>query len=766
MPSDYPETIDKFQILQSLGEGGMGRLYLGRDPDIGRLVAIKLLREGFDSQEFRERFNREAKSASALRHANIVTVFQTGTHQGQPFIVMEYIQGETLADLIRRKAPLTLERKLQLMDELSAGLQYAHRKGVIHRDIKPANIMLDEDGVLRILDFGIARFGGASLTQTGAIMGTLNYMAPEQLAGIPVDVRADIFSAGAVFYELLSHRRAFQGDFPAVLQQIAINPPEPLERLDLGLDVDLIAVVNRCLSKSPEDRYPDCGAVREALVSAWRRIADASGESTIRVPVLRSIGDRGELPRVRAEQIRRHIDSARHALDDANYSKALEACQGALVLDPECAEALDLENRARTALQPRQLISRWLADATTALKQGDATAASVLVDRALSLSSDSPEALAVRRAVDEARRKWSETQAARQVSTRLADTLPELKPATAAKAVTEELQARPKAAKRVVARSAVTWRAGLLVAVFIIGGVVAIWRLSNNPDPPPPSSSIVDAPGNQSVVTDRLEALRSAARDAWQRSDREAALSDVAAALALQPDDAETRALVDDFVRQMRERAAAAAADARMRQAQGTPMYVAALGRESEGARLHGLRRSTEAARAFTEAADLFAQAAPERPTPPPTNPLVPLSNPQPIVARGVATAAVAGRITALIKEAEGLRLRRDYDEAIDRYLEALKLAPQDDNARAGLAETRAAKQRADDALQKLAGSSSTPPTFASLAEAEAQRLVGVALKAMDTGDDATAQRSLEEALRVNPRNESAQKLLKALTGR
>jgi serine/threonine-protein kinase len=157
--SALPAAIGKFSILQPLGEGGMGRLYLARDPEMDRLVAIKVLREGYDSRELRERFGREAKSASTLRHANIVTIFDTGTHEGLPFIVMEYIHGETLGELIRARTPLALERKLQLMDELCAGLHYAHRKHVIHRDIKPANLMIDDEGVLRILDFGIARLG-------------------------------------------------------------------------------------------------------------------------------------------------------------------------------------------------------------------------------------------------------------------------------------------------------------------------------------------------------------------------------------------------------------------------------------------------------------------------------------------------------------------------------------------------------------------------------------------------------------------------------
>jgi serine/threonine-protein kinase len=204
-----PKNIARYQVLNHLEAGGMGSVYLARDPAIDRLVAIKLLKEGFDNAELRERFMREARSAGRLRHINIVTIFDVGEHDNQPFIAMEYVEGETLYALIKRRAALSIGRKIQLMDELAAGLQYAHRGGIVHRDIKPKNVMLDADGVVKVLDFGIARVadggGGGIKTQAGMLMGTLNYMAPEQMMGLPdVDARADQFSAGAVFYELLA----------------------------------------------------------------------------------------------------------------------------------------------------------------------------------------------------------------------------------------------------------------------------------------------------------------------------------------------------------------------------------------------------------------------------------------------------------------------------------------------------------------------------------------------------------------------------------
>jgi serine/threonine-protein kinase len=192
--------IGRYQILEKIGDGGMGSLYLARDPAIDRLVAIKLLRRGFDTDALRERFAREARAAGRLRHTHIVTIFDVGEHDGDPFIAMEFLAGETLAELIRQEARLSLSRRLELLEELCDGLAYAHRAGLVHRDIKPANLMVDADGVLKILDFGIVRVDESGITQSGVLVGTINYMAPEQVLGIAVDHRSDIFAVGLVAY--------------------------------------------------------------------------------------------------------------------------------------------------------------------------------------------------------------------------------------------------------------------------------------------------------------------------------------------------------------------------------------------------------------------------------------------------------------------------------------------------------------------------------------------------------------------------------------
>jgi TonB family protein len=282
------QRIDKFDVLRRLGRGGMGSVYLARDPDIDRLVAIKLLHEGFDSDELRGRFNREARSASGLRHTNIVTIFQTGTFLERPFIVMEYIEGETFADIIASRGAAPIEQKLQLFDQLLAGLQYAHAKGVVHRDIKPSNVMVDSEGVVRILDFGIARLGDGGLTRTGVVLGTINYMSPEQLAGQVVDARADIFSAGLVGYELLTSKQAFGQSFPEILRHIGFQDPQPIEELSPGIDPSLVRVINRCLAKQADERYADCSAIRRDLdvvrQAMARSVQDAAVPVTEPVP--------------------------------------------------------------------------------------------------------------------------------------------------------------------------------------------------------------------------------------------------------------------------------------------------------------------------------------------------------------------------------------------------------------------------------------------------------------------------------------------------
>jgi serine/threonine protein kinase len=277
------QTIGKYQIQGLLKRGGMGLLYLGYDPELERQVAIKVIRTDSELGHLRERFVREAKAVARLRHPNIVTIFEFGTHDGLQFIVMEYIPGPNLAEFIRRNLHEPLAPRLKLIDGACAGLALAHRANIVHRDVKPANLMVDVDGTLKILDFGIARIAGPGLTSAGVIMGTINYMAPEQMTGTRVDHRTDIFAMGAVLYELVSGVRAFPGDrFEAVRAKVLHANPAPLHSICPGIDPPLEAIIGRALAKHPDDRYQDLTELRLELSAVSERLAESASATNAR----------------------------------------------------------------------------------------------------------------------------------------------------------------------------------------------------------------------------------------------------------------------------------------------------------------------------------------------------------------------------------------------------------------------------------------------------------------------------------------------------
>lgn len=265
-----PPHIGKYQVIERLRAGGMGVLYLARDARLGRNVAIKLIRADIDSPDLRERFEQEAQAVSRLRHPNVVTVFDYGEFEGQPYLVMEYIEGESLAALIARRAPLSVERKLRLMDDVCAGMACVHAAKLVHRDLKPDNLMLDRGAdTVKILDFGIARRmeeGPSGFTQG---IGTPGYMAPEQIAAGTVNRRSDVFAMGAILYELLTFRRAFDGASQAeVVHKILHEEPAPVLELCPDLDARVGAVVHKALAKAPANRFRDVDDFRAALTAA------------------------------------------------------------------------------------------------------------------------------------------------------------------------------------------------------------------------------------------------------------------------------------------------------------------------------------------------------------------------------------------------------------------------------------------------------------------------------------------------------------------
>jgi serine/threonine-protein kinase len=259
------DTIGKYQLIRVIGEGGMGRVYEAIDPVIGRRVAIKTISLDAEDSDTRARFFREAQSAGQLSHPNLITIHDIGEVGGMPYIVMEYLEGMDLNRTMRQER-LSYDTKIEIMLAVCEGLSFAHGHDVIHRDIKPANIFRTAQGRIKILDFGLARGVVSEVTRTGKVLGTPNYMAPEQIRGDDVDHRADIFSAGVVFYELLTGRKPFEGDSIATtMYKVLETEPPPPHLVDAHLPLTLSSVVNRALAKDRSARYQTSGEMLEAI---------------------------------------------------------------------------------------------------------------------------------------------------------------------------------------------------------------------------------------------------------------------------------------------------------------------------------------------------------------------------------------------------------------------------------------------------------------------------------------------------------------------
>lgn len=258
---DVKPTLGRYEIERQLGKGAMGIVYLGKDPRINRTTAIKTFRfaDEFDESEIeslKEKFFREAESAGTLSHSNIVTIYDAGDEQDLAYIAMEYLEGEDLEKYTRKENLIPLRDLIGHMADIADGLAYAHEKGIVHRDIKPANIMLLENGMVKITDFGIARITATSQTQTGIVKGTPYYMSPEQFSGKKVDGRSDIFSLGVMMYQLMTGQLPFYADNPAALMHKIMNEPHPDPRkLNPGIVKPVVTVLNNALIKDREKRY-------------------------------------------------------------------------------------------------------------------------------------------------------------------------------------------------------------------------------------------------------------------------------------------------------------------------------------------------------------------------------------------------------------------------------------------------------------------------------------------------------------------------------
>ncbi|NLU84704.1 Stk1 family PASTA domain-containing Ser/Thr kinase [Rhodococcus sp. HNM0569] len=325
----------RYELGEILGFGGMSEVHLARDVRLGRDVAIKVLRADLARDPtFYLRFRREAQNAAALNHPAIVAVYDTGeaeTDAGPlPYIVMEYVEGDTLRDIVRSSGPLAPRRAMEVVSDVCAALDFSHRNGIVHRDVKPANVMITRGGAVKVMDFGIARAisdASQSMTQTAAVIGTAQYLSPEQARGEQVDARSDVYSLGCVLFEVLTGEPPFSGDSPvAVAVQHVREDPRLPSQLNPDVPRELDSIVLKAMSKNPANRYQSAAEMRSDLVrvlSGQRPSAPMVMNDEDRTTILGAVGGGGyrdEEPRDRGDRGGR----ASHSADDESKRKPLK----------------------------------------------------------------------------------------------------------------------------------------------------------------------------------------------------------------------------------------------------------------------------------------------------------------------------------------------------------------------------------------------------------------------------------------------------------
>ena len=416
----------RYQLIDVIGKGGMGIVYRGFDVSMSRQVAIKML-HGFDAEDKETvlaRFHREVTSLAALQHKNIVTIYTFEQHEGKPYMVMEYLEGKSLQQIIYSREPIELTEKLNLMIQVCDGLQYAHENGLIHRDIKPANILVLKNGTAKLIDFGIARAGrGETLTQPGQVVGSLSYMSPEHLSNNAVDARTDVYSAGVVLFQLMTGDLPYQSpDMNTMISLILSAPIPSLSAYIRDYPKELDHIVERALAKRADDRYQSAEElsfdiskvletlkrglaselIRRATLCIERQDWEAARQQLQEVRKIDRRNDVAnellqtvtrEIQRLqKAAQVAQFRSQAQFALSQEQFEEALEYLEQALRLDEGDTESLALREVVKQRAKRAQDLDDALRRSQAAFYSGDLAEAQSAIEQALALEPEHTEA--------------------------------------------------------------------------------------------------------------------------------------------------------------------------------------------------------------------------------------------------------------------------------------------------------------------------------------------------------------------------------------
>ena len=423
MAQSQPTSIGKYEILSVIGRGGMGVVYRAQDPLMGRQVAIKTVTEGFSKDAgMLQRFYGEAEKMGMLQHPNIITVYDLGVHDGYPYIVMEFVEGDPLDHLIQSEQSIPLYSKLRIMEQVCGALAYAHQNNVIHRDVKPGNVIVRPDGVAKLLDFGIARQEktdmGRNLTATGGVIGTIPYMAPERLKGAPFDGRSDIFAAGVLLFQFLTGRLPFTGTEFVLANQLLNEKHPPLSDFVQNYPLALDSILDRSLAKDPTDRYQsademaaDLDSIVEVLKKEYSvelmglaqrlssegdylgaqntlfRLLKLDSKHTQARVMAKEVGLR-VTQRVRTEQAEEKQREAQDAIRERKYDPAIRLLEEALSLMPDDKAITSQLEDARAKKRTSERIFGFLQQAEAARSRGDFTGAREIVEKAIQLDTN------------------------------------------------------------------------------------------------------------------------------------------------------------------------------------------------------------------------------------------------------------------------------------------------------------------------------------------------------------------------------------------